>query len=76
MKFDDPVIVYKWPWTNPKSGIINKIFEYNNKPAYRVYFYDEFGKYKDVCNIFTYQGDTIELDVITMRDRKIKELGI
>ena len=78
MKVGDPVIVYKPIWMNhkPKNGIINEIFEYDNKPVYRVYFYDEMGKYKEGCNIFKYQGETIELDVITIRDRKLKELGI
>lgn len=78
MKVGDPVIVYKPIWMNNESkrGIINEIFMFNNKTLYRVYFYDEMGRYKDGYNIFTYQGETIELDIQKIRDLKIKDLGI
>jgi hypothetical protein len=44
--------------------------------VYRVYFYDEEGKYKDGCDISKNYGDTIEIDIQETREAKLKELGI
>ena len=78
MKVGDPVIVYKpiWMDNKPKSGKLVEVFELDNRVVYRVYFYDKSGRWLSGCNIFTYQNETIELDIECMRDLKIKELGI
>jgi len=83
MKVGDKVIVTKNNWyTDPilgrikRKGTIVQVFQDYGKPVYRVYFYDEEGKYKDGCNVFTYQGETIELDIQETREVKLKELGI
>jgi len=78
LKVGDPVIVYKPIWMNntPKQGYINEIFELDAKTVYRVYFYNEGGRWDSGCNIFTYQGETIKLDVEIERDLKLKDLGI
>jgi hypothetical protein len=83
MKVGDKVIVTKNNWyTDPilgrikRKGTIVQVLQDYGKPVYRVYFYDEEGKYKDGCNVFTYQGETIELDIQETREVKLKELGI
>jgi hypothetical protein len=84
LKVGDPVIVYKPIWMNKvhKNGYVNEIFELDGIMVYRVYFYDEGGRWVSSCNIFTHsnyfshQGETIKLDVETERDLKLKDLGI
>jgi hypothetical protein len=78
MKVGDKVIVTKNNWYTDikRKGTIVKIFEVDNKTVYRVYFYDEEGKYKDGCNVFPYQGENIELDIQETREVKLNELGI
>lgn len=78
MKVGDKVLVYKNNWYDniKEKGTIVEIFEINNRIVYRVYFYDEKGKYKSGCNIFTDQKETIELDRQEVRECKLKELGI
>lgn len=78
LKVGDPVIVYKPIWMNKvhKNGYVNEIFEVDGITVYRVYFYNESGRYSSGCNIFTHQGETIKLDVETERDLKLKDLGI
>lgn len=78
MKVGDKVLVYKTHWYDniKRKGTLVKIFEIEGKPVYRIYFYDELGKYKDGCNIFTYQEETIELDLEEMRNDVFKNLGI
>jgi hypothetical protein len=83
MKEGDKVIVTKNHWMNlynttkiKKKGTLVQIFKVDNKTVYRVHFYDELGKYKDGCNVFTYQGETIEVDIQETREVKLKELGI
>jgi hypothetical protein len=75
MKVGDKVIVTKNNWyTDPilgrikRKGTIVQIYNISStnnygKHVYRVYFYDEEGKYKDGCNVFPHQGETIELDI-------------
>jgi len=67
MKVGDKVIVTKNHWLNlynttkiKRKGTIVQIFKVDNKTVYRVYFYDEEGKYKDGCNVFPHQQETIE----------------
>jgi len=78
MKVGDKVIVTKNNWYTDikRKGTIVQIFEVDNKTVYRVYFYDELGKYKDGCNVFPHQGETIELDIQETREVKLKEMGI
>jgi hypothetical protein len=78
MKVGDKVIVTKNNWYTDikRKGTIVQIFEVDNKTVYRIYFYDELGKYKDGCNIFTHQGETIEIDIQQTREVKLKEMGI
>jgi hypothetical protein len=78
MKVGDKVIVTKNNWYTDikRKGTIVEILQEFDKPVYRVYFYDEEGKYKDGCNVFTHQGETIELDIQEIREVKLKELGI
>ena len=83
MKVGDKVIVTKNNWyTDPilgrikRKGTIVQVFQDYGKPVYRVYFYDEEGKYKDGCNVFPHQGETIELNIQETREVKLKELGI
>jgi hypothetical protein len=78
LKVGDPVIVYKPIWMNntSKQGYINEIFEVDSKTVYRVYFYSEGGSWTCGCNIFTYQGETIKLNIEEARDLKLKDLGI
>jgi hypothetical protein len=78
MKVGDKVIVTKNNFYTDikRKGTIVQILQDYGKPVYRVYFYDEEGKYKDGCNVFTYQGETIELDIQETREVKLKELGI
>jgi len=78
MKVGDKVIVTKNNWYTDikRKGTIVQIFEVDNKTVYRIYFYDELNKYKDGCNIFTHQGETIEIDIQQTREVKLKEIGI
>ena len=78
LKVGDPVIVYKPIWMNntPKQGYINEIFEVDSKTVYRVYFYNVEGEWTCGCNIFTYQEETIKLNIEEARDLKLKDLGI
>ena len=59
LKVGDPVIVYKPIWMNntPKQGYIKELLD--GKKVYRVFFYDENGKWIDGCNIFTQQGELL-----------------
>jgi hypothetical protein len=78
MKVGDKVIVTKTHWVADikRKGTLVQIFQIDNKTVYRVHFYDELGKYKDGCNVFTHQGETIEVDIQETREVKLKELGI
>ena len=84
MKVGDKVIVTKRNWhTNPKRkgtlvGILQQYHKHTFQvmDVYRVYFYDEEGKYKDGCDISKNYGDTIEIDIQETREAKLKELGI
>ena len=83
MKVGDKVIVTKNHWMNlynttkiKRKGTLVQIFKVDNKTVYRVYFYDKLGKYKDGCNVFPHQQETIELDIQETREVKLKELVI
>jgi hypothetical protein len=78
MKIGDKVLVWKNNWYDKikKKGKLVEIFEIDNKPVYRIYFYNEKGRWESSCNIFTYQSETIELDIEEMRNDKLKKLGI
>jgi hypothetical protein len=75
MKVGDPVIVYKSIWYQTKSkrsGIISKIIDCNK--IYQIKFYDINNRWVDGCNIFIEHGDTIELDILKIRDIKLNKL--
>ncbi len=74
----DPVIVYKpiWMINIFKCGRLYEIFELDNRVVYRVYFYDRNGRWLSGCNIFTYQNETIELNIEEVRNTKLNKLGI
>lgn len=78
MKVGDKVLVWKRNWYDrqKRPGTLVKIFKVDGMTVYRVYFYDEFGKYKDGCNVFPSLGETIEGDKLETRDSKINDLGI
>lgn len=78
MNIGDKVIVYKRNWFGlKKSGVLAYIFYLNDKSeVFRIYFYDEFGRYKSGCNIFINQGETIEIDKEEIRNDRLKELDI
>lgn len=78
MKVGDKVLVWKNHWYDKikRKGKLVEIFEIDNKPVYRISFYNEKGGWESGCNIFTYQSETIELDIEEMRDMKLKQLGI
>jgi hypothetical protein len=76
LKVGDPVIVSSY-WLKPshyKNGYIKEIFELSGATVYRVYFYDESGKWLSGCNIFPHLAETIKLDIKELRDKKLKEL--
>jgi hypothetical protein len=79
LKVGDPVIVSSY-WLKPsshyKNGYIKEIFELSGATVYRVYFYDESGKWLSGCNIFPHLAETIKLDIKELRDKKLKDLGI
>lgn len=73
IKVGDKVIVYKPIWLNniKRKGEV----DYINESFYRILFYDNDDRYDGCCNIFKNQREIIELDIVEIRNEKLKELG-